>query len=318
MKNKTVMFMSISLALLILAASCNAGAPNDAPGGDIRDTAANRGSMDAPSLHASPEYGGFSINESGIRLTDQTDSTAGRRIIWNASVDIEAQDASALHNLLIVYAAELGGYEHENDIQHHELHSVVRATFKVPPQNLQAFLTYAGEKGRVVNRKLHSEDITENYHDAQLRLESTRNTLAQYYRFMEETKTLDEVLRLQRIIDGIIENIEAFEGRLRMWDFLSDMATVSVFIRQENDPVKIEEERREIRWNSLSADDMGYLIRSGFVAVTSTAVTILQWIAVSLLVSSPLWIVALAVLWVILRRRKKRQAAMMQTHQDEE
>jgi hypothetical protein len=238
---------------------------------------------------------------------------AERVIIWNASMDIEAKDASELHGKLAARVSELGGYEFSNDIQHHELYSVVNATFKVPPSQLQALLAYAAEEGKVVNRSLTSDDVTENYYDAQLRLESTRKTLEQYYKFMETAENLDEVLRLQRRIDEITTEIEAFEGRLRMWDILSDMATVSVYIRQENDPVKIQ---REINWSALSADDMGWLIKRGFVSVSSGVMTALQWIAVVVLITAPLWIPGLAVFWVILKRRKKRRAEPQNTEED--
>jgi hypothetical protein len=225
-----------------------------------------------------------------------------RKIIWNASLDIEAEDAAALHWLLASRAAALGGYEHTNNIQNYERHSVVIATYKIPPQHIHAFIAYAGEEGKVINSRLGSEDITESYFDSAQRLETKRSTLEPYYRLMAEAKDIDEIVRIQRIIDGITEEIEALEGRLRVWGALTEMATVDVFIRQENDPISI---RREISWNTMTTDDMGYLIKIGFTAVTGTALTILQWIAVVLLVTSPLWVIGLAVWWVWRRFLKK-------------
>lgn len=247
------------------------------------------------------------LNETDMRefgaLTEEP-AAVERKVIVNASMDIEAEDASGLHGRLAARAAELGGYEYSNEVQHHELYSVVKATFNIPPQYVQDFMAYAGDEGRIVNRSLSSDDITESYYDAKLRLESSRNSLEQYYRFMDDAQTLDDVLRLQRVIDGIIADIEAYEGKLRVWDVLTDMATVSVYIRQENDPVKIE---REINWSALSASDMGYLIKRGFVAVSSCAWSVVQWIAIVLLVTSPIWLIALPVLWIILKKRKARK-----------
>jgi hypothetical protein len=308
MKRKTVISAALALTLLLLS-SC--GAMSDMAAMD--ESKALRYYSDTQS-----EGTGFesriSMNLQGNPdIFDSGESTSLRKIIWDASMDIEAKDAAELHNRLTARAAELGGYEFTHNIQHHERHSVVNATYKIPPQHLQTFMAFAGDEGKVINRRMSSDDVTEGYYDASLRLESTRNSLAQYYRFMDEAENLDEVLRLQRIIDGIIEDIEAFEGRLRMWDILTDMATVSVLIRQENDPVSI---RREINWNALTLNDMGYLIRNGFIAVTSTVFTVLQWVLIAVIVTSPLWITALAVLWIFLRRRKKRRAALIETHEE--
>ena len=290
------------IAALLLAAilcSCNSGmevsdsAPR-APANPSPKTASGAGLENAAAFDKMDyEYNAGSIAE---------EPAAERKIIVNANMDIEAEDASGLHGQLAARAIELGGYEFTNEVQHHELYSVVRVTFKIPPQNVQAFMAYAGEMGKIVNRSLSSDDVTESYYDAKLRLESSRNSLEQYYRFMDDAKTLDDVLRLQRVIDGIIADIEAFEGKLRMWDVLTDMATVSVYIRQENDPVKIE---REINWSALSANDMGYLTKRGFVAVSSGAWSVVQWIFIVLLVTSPIWLIALPVVWFIWKKRKK-------------
>ncbi|MDR0324617.1 MAG: DUF4349 domain-containing protein [Oscillospiraceae bacterium] len=237
-----------------------------------------------------------------------------RKIIWDASMDIEAEDAAGLHARLAARAAELGGYEHTNNIRHYEQYSTVSATFKIPPQHLQNFMAYAGDEGKIINSSIGSDDITEGYYDTQLRLETKRHSLDRYFALLSEAKDIDEILRVQRIIDGIIEEIEAMEGRLRVWDILTDMATVSVSIRQENDPVTL---RREINWNTLTADDMGYLIKSGFIAVIGTVLAILQWVAISLLVTAPLWISVLIILWSWRKRRKQRRAAMNQAEPEQ-
>lgn len=239
--------------------------------------------------------------------TELSEPEADRKIIWNASMQIEAEDAALLHDRLATHAAGLGGYEYANEIQHYEAYSVVRATYKVPPERLRAFMDYAGEQAKVINSVLSSDDVTEGYYDAQIRLDTKRKSLDRYYELLSNAASVEEILQLQRIIDGITEEIETLEGRLRRWDVLTDMATVSVLIRQENDPIQI---RREINWGALSFGDMGYLIQSGFVGVTSVAFTVLQWIVIIVLVTSPLWVAVLVILWFVWwRPRRKRRAA---------
>ena len=304
MNRKIALLTALLLAPLTLFAACAGSDASDKP----ESYAARNMTMSEPGLE-NGAYDRETMYLSGGAGADSTaaESLAPRKIIWDASMEIEAEEAAGLHGNLAARAAGLGGYEHANDIRHYELYSVVYATFKIPPQNLQAFMAYAGEAGKVVNSSLGSEDVTEGYYDAQTRLESKRRELERYYALLSEAENLDEILRVQRIIDGIIAEIEAFEGKLRLWDVLTEMATVSVTIRQRNDPVKL---RPEINWKALSFGDMGYLIQRGFIAVSGGALTVLQWIFVAALVASPLWIVGLPVLWVLLRRRKKRRAAM--------
>ena len=65
--------------------------------------------------------------------------------------------------------------------------------------------------------------------------------------------------------------------------------------------------RREINWNTLSFDDMGYLIKRGFFSVTNAIVSLLQWLVVILVGYSPLWIILGAgiILWWRLRKGRE-------------
>ncbi|MCL1807155.1 MAG: DUF4349 domain-containing protein [Oscillospiraceae bacterium] len=302
---KRIKALSALLLLLMLITACSSNYAEDS----FNESKSLRGeSANAPnSIPAEPyEYG--LMREPYDKDDLEREAADNRKIIWNASMDIEVKDAAALYGRLASRAAELGGYEHTNDIQHYEAYSVVKATFKLPPRQVHAFMSYAGEEGKVVNSKLGSEDVTENYYDSAQRLETKRATLEPYYRLLADAKDLDEIIRIQRIIDGITEDIEALEGRLRMWDFLTDMATVSVYIRQDNDPVKIEEAPREINWSALSFNDMGYLIKRGFVGLSSGLLTALQWIAITILVTSPLLIPATIAFLIWRKRRKQRRA----------
>jgi hypothetical protein len=163
---------------------------------------------------------------------------------------------------------------------------------------------------------MNSEDITDSYYDATIRLETKRKSLESYFGMLANAKTTDEVLKIQRIIDGITEEIEALEGRLRMWSSRVDMATVNLYIRQDNDPIQI---RKEISWNTLSLDDMGYLIKHGFYSVTNTIVSLLQWIVVILVGYSPLWLIlaAAVILFFVLKKRRRARELKLSGRKDE-
>jgi hypothetical protein len=303
MKRKISLLIAITM-LLTLFSACSAGLVNH----ELASSMAGG----SPQYDFAEESGGV-YNRATVpqpapgSAGELRDSVAERKIIWNASMDIEAEDAAGLHERLASRAAALGGYEYANEIRHYEGYSVVHATYKVPPESLRAFMEYAGQEGKIVNSILSSDDVTEGYYDAQIRLDTKRKSLERYYELLAEAESVEAILQLQRIIDGITEEIEALEGRLRMWDVLTDMATVRVTIRQQNDPVTL---KREIVWSALTIDDMGYLIQSGFVTVTGAAVTVLQWLLIVLLVSSPLWLLVLILLWFFWwRPRRKRRAA---------
>ena len=243
---------------------------------------------------------GFNANE---RLASEDSIIpADRKIIRNASLDIMAPDAPGLYHNIVTYGTGIGGYEHSYSLSDYETYSVIHAVFKVPPEKLSVFVNYIGENGNVVNSSMNSEDITENYFDASTRLDTKRRSLEQYYQLLMQATGVEEIVYIQRIIDEITEDIEALEGRLNVWNSQVNMATVNLYIRQDNDPIQI---RKEINWNTLSADDMGYLIKRGFISVTNTIMSVLQWLIVIIVGYSPLWIIlgAGVFLWRVIRKK---------------
>jgi len=228
-----------------------------------------------------------------------------RKVVQQASLELEAEHAAGIYAFLSEKANELGGYEFSFDIQHYENYSVVNAVVKVPPETLDAFMKFAGEKGKIINQKMQSSDVTDDYYDAQTRVETKRKSLERYYALLADAKTTDEIVRMQNIIDEITEEIEVYEGKLKQWDKLTEMATVTLLIRQENDPVKL---KREINWSMLTLDDLGYWIKSAFTTVLSVMVFILQVLLIVLVAGSPLWLAGFLTVCVIRYFRKKRRA----------
>ena len=301
----------IALILLVLVTAVSFAACNAEDSGSFGVTGRSPGSFsDSEELRAN-SYGGegYVSNKAApaapMSNADPEASEDLRKIIRNASLDMEAKDASELFAKLTAYCSEQGGYEFSSDVKHYETYTVISATLKLPPRALESFIAYAGEHGTVINSKTDSQDVTEEFYDIQTRLETKRRSLEQYYALLGNADTIDDILKLQRIIDDLTEDIEASEGRLRLLDGLSDMATVRILIRQENDPITI---RREIDWSALSLGDMGYLIQYGFVSLMGVVVTALQWLVIVLAVTSPLWLTAGIIVCVVIRRGKKKKA----------
>ena len=68
------------------------------------------------------------------------------------------------------------------------------------------------------------------------------------------------------------------------------------------------EEPRVITWNSLTLDDMGWFISSGFLNVCNAIFSALQWIVITAAAISPIAIPLAAVIFLLVRRHKKKKA----------
>jgi hypothetical protein len=267
-----------------------------------------------------------SSSGSGVSDTQVSGATVvERKVIRNANLTLEVLDekgeneedgeqkqaASELYALLVEQCNSLGGHEFSSEMSktHHMVNvtASVKATLKLPPEKLDEFIKFVNENARVTHSKVDSDDVTNTYYDLQTRLETKRKSLESYYKLLENADELSEIVSLQRTIDGIIEEIESVEGRLKVMDSQINMATVRLEIRQVIELEEEEEPRREVDWGALSLDDMGYLIQVGFISVVNFILSVVQGIAIALIVASPIWIPIAIFIFVLAKRHKKKK-----------
>ena len=305
MKKKISIFLVVLFCLAALAGcgaaeKSNSYAPRAADSGmagegytDYEEGADYTATNDTV-LNESPESAGEAKKESAQKREDR------KKLIKTADIVIEAKDVDKIYKSILEFVKENDGYEFTQNVNSHEDSKTIQLTIKIAPENLNALVQFAGTTGELISSRIDSEDITDSYYDSALRLKSLRNQLEKYNSFLAETKNVDEMLKVQREIDSLITQIESIEGRISMWDRLVEDATVNFTITQKADP---NLKRRDINWNALSFSDMGYLIKAGTVSVLNVLVSILQWIAIILIVTSPLWLLSLLILGIVFRKR---------------
>jgi len=224
-----------------------------------------------------------------------------RKIIKNAYMNIESDTPSELYTDISAYCYTIGGYEFSCDVKNYKDRSTVTAVLKIPPGKLNDFMNYAGLNGKVVNSGISSDDVTAAYYDAKTRLETKRVSLGSYYALLEKATSTSDIVYLQQIIDGITEEIEAYEGKIRMYDSLVDMATVKLSISQTPLEKEEEEEKPLTMWQTT---------KKGFTTVLSVVISFFQWLFAIIIMFSPVWIIIAAIVGITLavKRRSKKKA----------
>lgn len=247
--------------------------------------------------------GKASISETDNEADENESGQVNRKIIKDGALDLETDDVNKTYANILAYAKENGGYEFSHQKTVNKDYITIEAVIKIKPEKLDAVMSYAGDVSTVINSSTSSDDITEDYYDIQTRLGTKRKTLDTYYKILKNTKELNDILTVQSEINNLIEEIEAFEGKLKMWDQLVSESSLKITISQTDDPLK---PRRKINWSALSWSDMGFIISNGFTAVLNTVVTVLQWAVIVLVSASPLIVIAGIVILIIKLKNKRK------------
>ena len=242
---------------------------------------------------------------------------ADRKIIRNANITMEVADVEQAYDNILALLKNFGGYEANREMQSdisryydyrgYSTTPTVSATLKVPANKLDTFLTDIKKEGETIYSTISSNDITDQYFDSKIRITTLEKTLDNYYEFLENAKDVDEQLRVTRYINDITQEIEQLKGSIKRWDSLVDYSTVTLYLYKPYEAPIPEPEPRVINWNSLSLEDMGWLISSGFLGICNAIFNVIQWIIITILVISPIVIPAVIILVVLIRRHKKRK-----------
>lgn len=148
-----------------------------------------------------------------------------KKIIKTANLKLELKNYKAYNDQIRKNVKTFGGYiaQEEQTQTDDRMENVV--TIKVPVgQFEEAMNVLPGTNAKIIERKISSEDVTNEYVDIKSRLASRKQVLNKYIEFLKQAKNMDEVLQVQNEINEIQENIESAAGRS---EYLSHSAAFS-------------------------------------------------------------------------------------------
>lgn len=105
--------------------------------------------------------------------------------------------------------------------------------FKIPAQNLAAALTDFKKTGKVTSEYQSAKDVTDEYYDIPLRLESAEKSRDRYLALLKAAKDVNEVLLVEKELERINEKIESYKGTIKSLEKRIDFATVTIIFEQK-------------------------------------------------------------------------------------
>ena len=233
-------------------------------------------------------------NESQSGETVEPIALADHKIIKNGNMVIEVEDLSVAKRQTDSLVRKMNGY-YSSEIYTYELAYYLQ--IRVPSANFERLIAVleAGS-GQVIKKDLTARDVTEEYTDTEIRIQSKRDYLQRYRELVRQAKTIEEVLKIEDRIRRLQEEIESAEGRLQYLSNQISYSTLSLKISTATED--------EINRNATFYERFKQSIVNGWQGVISVVLALLHlW---------PLLIILGILLFVWLRRRKKRKVSMEQ------
>ncbi|MGI8423621.1 MAG: DUF4349 domain-containing protein, partial [Chloroflexota bacterium] len=244
MRSSIKMVLVAGAAAVVAAAiACGGGDDDDSAGGSggeaalsERAVAGASASKGGPADAFKPSAAPATTGGGGGEPFPAGDTVSlDRKMIFTANLSLSAEDVANSFSEVGRIARTAGGFIERSSLSNRSADDGIERQFatitiRVPGEAYQETLaslrTLPGAK--LDKEDSGSNEVTETYTDLQSRLRNLERSEAQYLRLMEQAKTIQEILTVQERLDGVRGQIEQVQGRLKVLDDLTSLATISV------------------------------------------------------------------------------------------
>lgn len=112
---------------------------------------------------------------------------------------------------------------------------------KVPSASFRDAMTKIEAIGGVTNRSVSAEDVSEEFHDLEVRLTNLRTTRTRLQDFMGKAASIQDMLTVEKELERVAQEIDRIEGRLEFLRTRAAMSVISVALtpKPKSSPVVV-------------------------------------------------------------------------------
>ncbi len=151
-----------------------------------------------------------------------------RLIIYFADFTIEIKDKEASREKFENYAIEFNGYVQRSTLDY--------LIIRIPVEKFQDFVALIEEAGIVKARDIQAQDVTEEYFDLQVRLETKEKIRLELLEILklakQKSESLKDALEIQKELESVVEEIETLKGRMKYLRQLASFSTIKIRLEE--------------------------------------------------------------------------------------
>jgi len=161
-----------------------------------------------------------------------------RKIIRDAELAIELDSPTEGQRRITAIAEAHGGFVVTSEFKQNEgsgqsaSHATVSVIVRVPAMQFAAVVQQIESlSGRVRQRKVTGQDVTEEYIDLEARIRTKRALEAQFLEIMKQARKVSDALEVQSQLADVRTEIERLEGRRRFLENQSALSTITITLQ---------------------------------------------------------------------------------------
>ena len=232
MKHTSVTVWCIALCAALLLGACGKGGRTAAARAEFDDddtqafafeeaaltTASAADGFGAPVaaklVAAAPQMAANGFADAGYNPAEAaspaSDGAYERKLIRTGNLRLQVQSLSDTRAATERWVQSFGGYISDSSESSHDLSLTVR----IPSARFDDAMAQAAGMGKLKNKTISSEDVTERFYDLQGRLETKRILLERYQQYLRQATKMSDILDVEARINTVTADLESMQGRM--------------------------------------------------------------------------------------------------------
>lgn len=204
----------------------------------------------APYLAALPDPAAGQALSQAQSAVDPNVPGISRKIVKNYWAVLQVESVSTIAKAIEQKAQELHGYVVAAEQNGAQAEANGHVTVRVPAEQLDSLRSVVPSWGKVLSERQSGNDITNQYYDAQTRLQHWQAEEARYLDILRQAKNVDDILKVENSLASIRQQIEQLKGQLKLWDHDVAYSTVDITLQTKPRPtVQIANAWQPMNWH---------------------------------------------------------------------
>jgi len=166
-----------------------------------------------------------------------------RLIIYTGNLGVYVLDIALGIERTLELAESLGGWMQSS--------TSTSVTVRVPAEKFHTFVEKIADIGRITERKIVGQDVTQEFYDLRIRLRNAMELRERYSELLAKAETVEDALKIEQELARLTEKIERLKGRIRFLSQHAAHSTVTVrFFQDAQNLPKEQRVRLPFRWLS--------------------------------------------------------------------
>ena len=284
--------------------SADAASANESMSNDMLRSANGAMPQTSPKLYADgasadvyegAEAGGTgesTANSYNDTMLSTAEQNITRKIIKTGYISINVNSFDETSQLVKTYMEQNNGYVERSD-QYADYDSQTNTykgksgniTVRIESTKFSDTMSYIETLGTVTNQSETVNDITNNYVDAQSRLEVKEQEKERLTELLDSAENIGDIISIESRLTEVISDIESYQAQLNSYDDVVDYSSINISITEKNDESIIPAKTDFVDKAAYNFKNSARTLFSGFEGIVLLVIKLWAPLAVVLVVA---------------------------------